>query len=92
MFYTKKPVKIEAHLFNGNLANAKFIEEWSEGVCSAVHRANRDKSVMFIVTLEGTMSASVGDYIIKGVKGEFYPCKPDIFELTYDLVPLEEQI
>ena len=39
-----------------------------------------------IHTLEGTMSASNGDYIIKGVDGEFYPCKPDIFELTYDLV------
>ena len=37
-----------------------------------------------IQTLEGSMIASVGDYIIKGVKGEFYPCKPDIFEMTYE--------
>ena len=39
-----------------------------------------------IHTLEGTMQASYGDYIIKGVKGEFYPCKPDIFEQTYEKV------
>jgi hypothetical protein len=39
-----------------------------------------------IQTLEGDMHAEVGDYIIKGIKGEFYPCKPDIFEATYELV------
>lgn len=38
---------------------------------------------LYIETLEGTHHASVGDYIIRGVKGEFYPCKPDVFELTY---------
>ncbi|TIH27053.1 hypothetical protein D4765_18780 [Subtercola vilae] len=37
-----------------------------------------------ITTLEGTMAASIGDYIIKGVAGEFYPCKPEIFEQTYE--------
>lgn len=42
--------------------------------------------IMYIETLEGTMKASVGDYIIKGVNGEFYPCKPDIFEKTYEEV------
>lgn len=39
-----------------------------------------------IETLEGTMAANVGDYIIKGVKGEIYPCKPDVFEMSYDIV------
>jgi hypothetical protein len=39
-----------------------------------------------IETLEGNMTADKGDYIIKGIKGEFYPCKPDIFELTYEKV------
>jgi hypothetical protein len=39
-----------------------------------------------IPTLEGDMKCSKGDYVIKGVKGEFYPCKPDIFELTYEIV------
>lgn len=41
---------------------------------------------MLIPTLEGDMKASIGDYIIKGVKGEYYPCKPDIFEMTYEPV------
>lgn len=41
---------------------------------------------MWIETLEGKMAASYGDWIIKGVNGEFYPCKPDIFEKTYELV------
>ena len=41
---------------------------------------------VFINTLEGTMYAKVGDWIIRGVKGEFYPCKPDIFEATYEPV------
>lgn len=42
---------------------------------------------LVIHTLEGDMTAQAGDWIIKGVKGEFYPCKPDIFETTYELVP-----
>ena len=42
--------------------------------------------VIHITTLEGVMTASKGDFIIKGVKGEFYPCKPDIFEATYEVV------
>lgn len=44
------------------------------------------KYVVFIKTLEGTMEASVGDYIIKGVNGEIYPCKPEIFGKTYDIL------
>ena len=44
------------------------------------------EETMTIKTLEGDMTANVGDYIIKGVKGEFYPCKPDIFEQTYEPV------
>ena len=47
---------------------------------------DRENPVLKIETLEGTMEASEGDYIIKGVNGEFYPCKPDIFEKTYELV------
>lgn len=44
------------------------------------------KETMTIETLEGAMIANIGDYIIKGVNGEFYPCKPDIFEKTYEFV------
>ena len=43
-------------------------------------------STLCIYTLEGSHQANIGDYIIKGVNGEFYPCKPDIFEKTYDIV------
>ena len=45
-----------------------------------------DNGDLIIITLEGDMKASKGDYIIKGVKGEFYPCKPDIFEQSYEEV------
>lgn len=48
--------------------------------------ANTCYSHLSIFTLEGTHRADVGDYVIKGIKGEFYPCKPDIFEMTYDEV------
>lgn len=44
------------------------------------------KGELYIYTLEGNLHASIGDYIIKGVNGKFYPCKPDIFEKTYELV------
>ena len=47
---------------------------------------NMGMPILVIETLEGDMTARIGDWIIKGVKGEFYPCKPDIFETTYELV------
>ena len=77
MKYRKKPVVVEAMLFDGNnvveiLDFISTADGWSYG-----------NSIM-ITTLEGTMKASIGDYIIKGVNGEFYPCKPDIFEKTYE--------
>lgn len=53
---------------------------------SIVIEAYQTDKVMYIETLEGTMKANVGDYIITGVKGEQYPCKPDIFEQTYEPV------
>lgn len=75
----KKPVEIEALEFNGyNFQECKeFIGE-----------NNIDNTLKYpnIKTLEGVMRVSEGDYIIKGVKGEFYPCKPDVFALTYDII------
>jgi hypothetical protein len=50
-------------------------------------RSNQEDEPPYIRTLEGNMYVMPGDWIIKGVKGEFYPCKPDIFELTYEAVP-----
>lgn len=50
------------------------------------HETFPSQGIVKIPTLEGTMEASIGDYIIKGVNGEFYPCKPDIFNKTYEKV------
>lgn len=92
--YRKKPVVIEAIQFNGE--NAYEIYEFMGNPVTLHTRQDHERWDNFtqylkeegfkIITLEGTMIAIVGDYIIKGVKGEFYPCKPDIFEQTYDLV------
>lgn len=80
--YRKKPVVIDAwQLTKENVDTA--IPEWLD--LDAVHIFNSGQLFAKIVTLEGVMQASEGDYIIKGVKGEFYPCKPDIFDTTYEL-------
>lgn len=78
--YRKKPVVIEAIQFNGN-----NFDEICRFAGLAVRIVGREQNLN-INTLEGIMKASPGDYIIKGVKGEFYPCKPDIFEATYEKV------
>ena len=82
--YRKKPVVIEAIQFNGK--NAEEIEQWSNNNVKRglVSEDTLTKVYLEIETLEGTMTAQLNDYIIKGVNGEFYPCKPDIFEKTYD--------
>lgn len=73
--FRKKPVEVEAWQFNGTLDGAP---EWMKGLYAFDH--------ITIPTLEGNMIASPGDWIIRGVTGELYPCKPDIFELTYERV------
>ncbi len=78
MKYRKKPVVIEAIKWTGN--NAMEIKSFV-GV-NATHLKGDD--VIIIITLEGNHKAIVGDMIIKGVQGEFYPCKPDIFAKTYE--------
>lgn len=83
--FVKKPVEIEALQFAGTAENTLELSEFI-GKDITIDYANPQAPVLKIETLEGTMSASVGDYIIKGVKGEFYPCKPDIFEVTYTKV------
>lgn len=76
--YRKKPVVIEAiELTRTNLAEVdKFVD--------VPHITDPSKGEIIIPTLEGNMAATIGDYIIRGVQGEFYPCKPDIFEQTYE--------
>ena len=80
MKYRKKPVIIEAIQFNG--WNFGEINDWMFNT-KGIYPSFFEKT-MTIKTLEGDMVASIGDYIIKGVKGEFYPCKPDIFKQTYE--------
>ena len=84
MKFRKKPVEIEAIKFDGwNWAECyKFMS--NEPLLFPQVLEEREK--IEIETLEGTMTASRGDWIIKGVNGEFYPCKPDIFEKTYEVV------
>ena len=76
--YRKKPVEIQAVQWNGE--NIKEVLDFSKDAY-----LGKDDCTLFVETLEGDMKASIGDYIIKGVNGEFYPCKPDIFEKTYSL-------
>jgi len=89
MKYRKKPVVIEAVQWTGS--NPQEIEGFAGDACSTsildtAWEAGKGRPYCFlkIHTHEGDMTASAGDYIIKGVQGEFYPCKPDIFEKTYE--------
>ena len=90
--YCKKPVEIEAIQWNGaNEVEIKaFVGDSAKFtvISDKAWEVNTAKPItkLEIETLEGTMLAQVGDFIIRGVDGEFYPCKPDIFERTYDAV------
>jgi hypothetical protein len=99
--YRKKPVEVEARQFDGSEACGNALVAWLTecGAQAEYHpfladRFKGDPKVyvahpdpyMRVVTLEGTMVASKGDFIIRGVHGEFYPCKPDIFAATYEPV------
>jgi hypothetical protein len=97
MKYRKKPVVIEAVKWDGQnvtevkkFGNGDLIVEiddlaWQVGKAAPV-------VTVLIKTLEGEMKANVGDFIIRGVNGEVYPCKPDIFEKTYEIVWESEEI
>ena len=82
MKFRKKPVCIDAEKFTGN--NGEFIAAFMH--CQYPFIENGE---LKIGTLEGVMSARSGDWIIRGVKEEYYPCKPDIFEATYEMVAEE---
>lgn len=78
MKYRKLPVEIEAIEWKGH--NTVEMSQFMGREVSVAPFVNK----LMIPTLEGEMTASVGDFIIKGVQGEFYPCKPDIFAETYE--------
>jgi len=92
MKYRKKPVVIEAFKYDGDLNGSDgqyYVPEWAVKAYEdgTIYYGELDghPGELFIKTLEGVHHASVGDYVIRGVNGELYPCKPDIFEKTYEL-------
>lgn len=94
--YRKKPVVVEAFQYDGDFRDCDgkyYVPEWAvkaltDGTMYYIYpRAATDFArELYIKTLEGNHHASVGDFIIRGVHGELYPCKPDIFAKTYELV------
>jgi hypothetical protein len=83
MKYRKKPVVIEAVLWDGKSGTIFPLAPFEN---STEPPEVNIQGQLRIATLEGTMYAEIGDYVIKGVKGEIYPCKPDIFAATYEPV------
>lgn len=91
MKFRKKPVVIEAIRYTGSKVSFDQIWDWMKGdeldsPMGGHIGPENDPQEFIIRTLEGRVTASPGDWIIKGIKGEFYPCKPDIFEATYEAV------
>lgn len=84
--YRKKPVVIEAVLYTGK--NSAEIADFMKTPIRTKYtpEEGNPSGKITIETLEGDMTASIGDFIIKGIQGELYPCKPDIFEKTYEEV------
>lgn len=87
--YRKKPVVVEAERFwvNDDHDHMDALIDWINGCGRSATHDGRD---IYIQTDEGEMLARVGDWIIRGVEGEFYPCKNSIFEATYEPVPYPE--
>lgn len=81
--YRKKPIVIEARRLTSK--SLESVMKWCDGELWT-NDSEREVAGIEIDTLEGIMIAQFGDYIIKGIQGEFYPCKPDIFKKTYDKV------
>lgn len=91
--YRKKPVTIEAVQFDG--LNPTEIKDFVGENCEVEIYDNEvtpPVARIVIHTLEGDMEVSKGDYVIKGVKGEFYPCKPDIFQQTYESTETQKEL
>lgn len=92
MKYRKKPVIIEAFQYDGDLMNSNgeyYVPDWAikaleDDTLELGSYSDSSPCELFVNTLEGQMHVSVGDYIIQGVNGELYPCKPDIFKKTYE--------
>jgi hypothetical protein len=95
MKFRKKPVIVEAFKYDGDLKDRNGLfyvpfwaqEAYKKGIMYyGAETCDLPPCELYIETLEGTHHVSVGDYVIQGVNGELYPCKPDIFEKTYEEV------
>ena len=88
MRYRKKPVVINAFHMKGEYEESDGFAAylWMDSFGGLIPQTQIDSVSLTIQTLEGDMRADYGDYIIRGVQGEFYPCKPDIFIKTYEAV------
>lgn len=87
MKFRKRPLIVEAIQFNGDDSLSRMENHWKEAFNSvADYGYSEGLENFFIETMEGNMCALLGDWIIKGIHGEFYTCKPDIFEKTYERV------
>ncbi len=88
MKFRKRPVVVDAVQFTGDNWD-ELSQHFGDFEVDSVWV---DGDNLVLVTLEGEMTAKVGDWIVRGVRGEFYPCKPDIFEQTYERVFSDEEI
>ncbi|PNY87124.1 hypothetical protein [Staphylococcus agnetis] len=79
----KKPIEVECVQFT-DIESAEYIEEWSGA--QVVYHVSKYRKILVVKTLEGEMNATINDYIVKGVNGEFYPVKPDVFHKTYEVL------
>ena len=91
--FRKKPVVIEAFQYDGDLKGSDgmyYVPSWASDAFESGElfygSIDGPPCELFIKTLEGELHVSVDDFVIKGVKGEIYPCKPDIFAMTYEEV------
>ena len=87
MKYRKKPVVIEAFKFDGDFISSTgdlYVPEWASEALDIGVLVFEGENDLFVNTLEGKMLVTPGDYVIQGIQGEIYPCKPDIFEATYE--------
>lgn len=95
MKYRKKPMEVEAYQYTGHFRQIRQTPEWIvDAIKAGILHFNRvsfeSQPELFLDTLEGTHRVRIGDYIVKGVRGELYNCKPDIFELTYEKIENED--
>lgn len=84
--FRKKPVVIEASKFVGGISFDEMAVDWGEPFTAVAKYENGELTIKTLESHKAPLTASLGDWIIRGVQGEFYPCKPDIFLATYEPV------